>query len=61
VNRILEQWDGLTLFFTAEVAADDLITTQNILDILKNQPVCKLYLQFVSFSLNLINNVQALL
>lgn len=62
VNRILEQWQALILFFTAQCSDGALSDKLNvdtaglILSALKN-PIFKLYFLFLSYSLDLINKM----
>ncbi|XP_051165674.1 uncharacterized protein LOC127284325 [Leptopilina boulardi] len=50
VNRILEQWSPLTLYFQSAVLEDDLHSARPILEALHN-PAYKLYFKFLSHAL----------
>ncbi|XP_067123238.1 zinc finger protein 862-like [Centruroides vittatus] len=56
VNRTLEQWNALTLYFTAAAVEDNIHTAQLLLKDLQN-PFNKLYLHFLSYILELINKM----
>ena len=56
VARILEQYPALILYFTHAVNSNDLLIAENILTKLKD-PVTKLFLQFLDFSLPFFNNL----
>ena len=51
VDRILEQWDALRLFFIAEELIDDVLKAEQVSRRL-NEPVYKLYFIFLSWILN---------
>lgn len=53
VDRILEHWQSLTLFFQREVLEERLPAAVSILESLRN-PVTKLYMLFLSHVLNII-------
>lgn len=50
VQRLLEQWDTLLMYFLSVATTDNLLSSQNILSQLQN-PICKLYLHFLNFVL----------
>ena len=50
VQRLIEQWDALVLYFQSVTNTDNLLSSQNILSQLQN-PICKLYLHFLNFVL----------
>ncbi|KAB0790539.1 hypothetical protein PPYR_15060 [Photinus pyralis] len=56
VDRILEQWNPLNLYFQRASLEDNLPTAKAILNALRN-PIYKLYLLFLSHILSLINKV----
>jgi hypothetical protein len=56
VNRVLESWDALKLYFTGAVLQDNLRNTQHILEAF-NTPVVKLYLLFLSYILDIVNRI----
>lgn len=59
VNRILEQWNALLLFFTSEVSENDdanIGHARHILEALKN-PVFKLYLLYLKYVLDIVNRL----
>ncbi|KAJ8943846.1 hypothetical protein NQ314_009613 [Rhamnusium bicolor] len=57
VNRILEQWSALKLFFIAEVADENsLHKAKSILDAFNN-PIFHIYLYFLSYILKIINDM----
>lgn len=58
VDRILELWDALILFFTHETySKDNAINPKAVLDALNNT-VFKLYFHFLSYVLDIVNNIQ---
>lgn len=59
VNRILEQWQPLELFFTRAALEDNLQSAKTILHALKN-PIYKIYFSFLSYILELINKLNVL-
>jgi hypothetical protein len=58
VNRILEHWTSLVVFFDRAVSNDKIHSAQNILCALKN-PVYKLYFLFLSYILEIVNQLNA--
>lgn len=56
VNRILEQWPALILFFQAEALEASVKSAAAILDALNN-PIYKLYFSFLSYVLPIINKM----
>ncbi|KAJ8932884.1 hypothetical protein NQ314_014365 [Rhamnusium bicolor] len=59
VNRILEQWSALILFFTNESYnknKDNIMNPQPILDAVNND-VFKLYFSFLSYILDIVNKI----
>jgi hypothetical protein len=56
VNRVLESWDAIKLYFTGAVLQDNLRNTQHILEAF-NTPVVKLYLLFLSYILDIVNRI----
>lgn len=56
VTRILEQYNALKLYFTDAVSQKDVLSTENIL-IKLNDPVTRLFLQFLDFALPIFNNL----
>ncbi|VEN37309.1 unnamed protein product [Callosobruchus maculatus] len=56
VARILENWEALILFFTEECFEDNLHSTQQILDNLKN-PIYKVYLNFLVYVLEVVDKL----
>jgi len=59
VNRILEQWSALELFFTRAALEDNLQSAKTILNALRN-PIYKIYYMFLSFILEIINKINLL-
>ncbi|KYN50523.1 hypothetical protein ALC57_00163, partial [Trachymyrmex cornetzi] len=59
INRILEQWNALELFFTRAALEDNLQSAKTILNALKN-PIYKIYYNFLSFILDIINKINRL-
>lgn len=59
VNRILEQWAALELFFTRAALEDNLQSAKTILNALRN-PIYKIYYSFLSFILEIINKLNRL-
>jgi hypothetical protein len=53
-DRALQHWNSLNLFFTKAALEDKLATAKTILNALRN-PIFKLYLEFLSFTLDSIN------
>ena len=60
IQRILEQWSALKLYFEAAAQRDRLLSTQNILAAIK-KPIVKLYYYFQSFILPKFTNFNKLL
>lgn len=56
VNRILEQWPALTLFFSNEVLVEHVTKAKQIQNALKNN-VFKLYYLFLSYILDIVNKI----
>jgi len=56
VDRVLENWNALRLFFQSEYLEDNLHSTKGILDSLEN-PVYKIYLSFLSYILGQVNKL----
>ncbi|KAJ8954327.1 hypothetical protein NQ314_007131 [Rhamnusium bicolor] len=56
INRILEHWASLELFFTRAAIEDNISSAQNILSALHN-PVYKLYFYFLSYVLDIMNRL----
>ncbi|CAH2009382.1 unnamed protein product [Acanthoscelides obtectus] len=56
VNRILEQYNALVLFFTDAAMSEGVLAAQNILNDLKD-PLTKAFLLFLQFVLPLFNNL----
>ncbi|XP_011876164.1 PREDICTED: zinc finger MYM-type protein 1-like [Vollenhovia emeryi] len=59
IDRILQHWEALTLYFTNAVFGnnpDNLHSTETILNCLKN-PVYKLYFSFLSYTLECVNKL----
>lgn len=56
VDRVLQNWEALILFFTHECFEDDLPATQAILNQLKN-PIFKVYYTFLSYILESVNRL----
>ncbi|XP_043270179.1 uncharacterized protein [Venturia canescens] len=56
VDRVLENWTALTLFFTNECFEDNLQSVQNILGQLQT-PIYKVYFTFLSYVLELVNKL----
>ena len=48
IQRIIEQWPALELYFEKSAESDRLVSSQNIFTALKN-PIFKLYFYFLSF------------
>ncbi|XP_067214564.1 zinc finger protein 862-like isoform X3 [Linepithema humile] len=59
VNRILEQWTAIELFFTRAALEDNLQSAKTILNALRN-PIYKIYYSFLSFILEIINKINLL-
>lgn len=59
VNRIIEQWSALELYFEQEAAKDRLLSLESIVGALKN-PIFKLYFFFLSFILPKFTNFNKL-
>lgn len=59
VNRILEQWTAIELFFTHAALEDNLQSAKTILNALRN-PIYKIYYSFLSFILEIINKINLL-
>jgi hypothetical protein len=55
-SRVLEHWNSLTLHFQATVSENNLPSAKAILNALNN-PVYKLYLQFLKFNLERITQL----
>ncbi|CAH2002280.1 unnamed protein product [Acanthoscelides obtectus] len=53
VDRLLENWDALRLFFQSEYLEEDLHATKSIMDSLEN-PIFKVYFTFLSYVLEQI-------
>lgn len=60
VVRLLEQYDALRLYFTEHSFTDRLLTSDNILHMLKN-PYNKMYLEFLEYALEIFNNLNRLM
>lgn len=56
VDRVIENWEPLILFFTNENFNQNLHSSHNILESLKN-PIYKLYFYFLSYILDIINKL----
>ncbi|CAH1114785.1 unnamed protein product [Psylliodes chrysocephalus] len=56
VNRILDHWNSLIIFFTRAALEDNLPTAKSILGALKND-IYKMYLLFFSYVLELVTKV----
>lgn len=56
VKRVLEQYSALRLFFIDATQNNDLLAAENILQKM-NDPVTRLFLQFLDFALQLFNNL----
>lgn len=56
VNRILEQYNALVLFFTDAAISERVLAAENILNDLRD-PLTKPFLQFLQFVLPLFNNL----
>lgn len=56
VDRLLENWDALILFFTSECYEESLHSNQIILTFLQN-PITKLYFLFLSYVLDIVNKM----
>ena len=59
IQRIIEQWPALELYFEKPAKNDRLISSQNIFTALKN-PIFKLYFYFLSFILRKFTNFNKL-
>ena len=60
VSRLLEQYEALKLYFTGAVLSERLMACENNLHML-NDPVTKLYLQFLEFVLPIFNSLNKLM
>ncbi|KAJ8913072.1 hypothetical protein NQ315_006573 [Exocentrus adspersus] len=56
VDRVLENWDALTLYFRMEATEEDLNSARNILRCLEH-PTYKMYFTFLSYILELVNKL----
>ncbi|XP_074027797.1 zinc finger protein 862-like [Leptinotarsa decemlineata] len=56
VERVLQSWDALKLYFTNAVFTDDLRITSQILENLKT-PIYKIYFSFLSYALGYVNTL----
>lgn len=56
MDRVLENWEALILFFTNECFEDNLVASQTILSQLKS-PAFKIYFTFLSYILNAVNRL----
>lgn len=56
VDRVIQNWDALILFFTNECFNQNLHACDNILSSLKN-PLYKLYFYFLSYILDIVNSL----
>lgn len=59
VNRLLEQWNALELFFTRAALEDNLQSAKCIINALRN-PIYKVYYTFLSYILDIVNKLNLL-
>lgn len=56
VNRILDHWNSLELFFKKAISVDNIQTCHNIFNAFRN-PIFRLYFFFLSYVLEIINKL----